>query len=232
MIQRLSYHIVRMSFASGAAVLLISCENPGVDKSYSQAEMTQKFGADVKPPILSDEVSGNVDRVKSLLDSEVDADAQAALTLIDEVMQNLELNHHEKTVLIQLKGEAHYHLDKAAIADRPPFDKAIQKNVNTFKIIPSVREVQPLVRRPPNPPIGLQKSGHCDVYFDVTKTGLPIEIKTTYCTQKTLQRPAIESVTKWIYGPKIVNGRALKRVGIENKVVFRVFDKNGNVVPE
>ena len=101
-----------------------------------------------------------------------------------------------------------------------------------FKIQVSDRDAQPLVRIPPIMPPRAEKSGHCKVSFDVSPEGAPFNVDATYCTQSLFSRPSIKSVQKWKYNPKIVDGRAVARSGVQSKITFRLADERGNIIPE
>ncbi len=102
----------------------------------------------------------------------------------------------------------------------------------SFKIQVSDRDAQPLVRIPPIMPPRAEKSGHCRVKFDVSPEGAPFNVVAPYCTQKLFERASIKSVQKWKYNPKIVDGRAVARSGVESKITFRLADERGNIIPE
>jgi protein TonB len=101
-----------------------------------------------------------------------------------------------------------------------------------FKIAVSDRDAQPLVRIPPIMPPRAEKSGHCRVKFDVSPEGAPFNVMTTFCTQRLFERATIKSVQRWKYNPKIVDGRAVARNGVENKVTYRLTDERGQIIPE
>ena len=101
-----------------------------------------------------------------------------------------------------------------------------------FKIAVSDRDAQPLVRIPPIMPPRAEKSGHCRVKFDVSPEGAPFNVMTTFCTQRLFERATIKSVQRWKYNPKIVDGRAVARNGVENKVTYRLTDERGRIIPE
>ena len=101
-----------------------------------------------------------------------------------------------------------------------------------FKIAVSDRDAQPLVRIPPIMPPRAEKSGHCRVKFDVSPEGAPFNVITTFCTQRLFERATIKSVQRWKYNPKIVDGRAVARKGVENKVTYRLTDERGRIIPE
>lgn len=102
----------------------------------------------------------------------------------------------------------------------------------TFKITVSDRDAQPLVRIPPTMPPRAEKSGHCKVRFDVSPQGQPFNVQATYCTQSLFKRNSVKSVEKWKYNPKIVDGLAVSRSGVESKITFRLTDERGRTIPE
>lgn len=101
-----------------------------------------------------------------------------------------------------------------------------------FKIQVSDRDAQPLVRIPPIMPPRAEKSGHCNVKFDVSPDGAPFNVSATYCTQSLFSRSSTKSVGKWKYNPKIVDGRSVSRSGVETKITFRLTDERGKIIPE
>lgn len=96
------------------------------------------------------------------------------------------------------------------------------RNRGNFKITVSDRDAQPLVRVPPITPQTATQPGHCKLRFDVSPQGQPFNIQTLSCSDKIFRTPAIQSVSKWKYNPKIVDGEALGRHGVETKVQFQV----------
>jgi len=102
----------------------------------------------------------------------------------------------------------------------------------SFKIAVSDRDAQPLVRIPPTMPPNAEKSGHCRVSFDVSPDGRPFNVNATYCTSSVFKRATVRSVEKWKYQPKIQDGVAVGRTGVENKVTFRLMDERGRLIPE
>lgn len=107
----------------------------------------------------------------------------------------------------------------------PTFSERNYEQPGNFKITVSDRDAQPIVRIPPIMPETATLSGHCDVRFNVTIDGKPIDVKTTNCTDYIFELAAIESVQKWKYNPKIRDGRAMTRIGVETRVKFLVANK-------
>ena len=93
---------------------------------------------------------------------------------------------------------------------------------------------QPLVRIPPVIPtrfLSGDVSGYCRVRFDISPNGKPYNMVAIICTNSQLERPSIRAVQKWKYAPKIQNGRAVKRSGMETTVRFNLKDERGNLLP-
>ena len=99
----------------------------------------------------------------------------------------------------------------------------------------SDRDAQPLVRIPPQiPPRFLHSSdhsGYCHVKFNVSPSGQPFDVATTYCSSPYLKHATIKSVQKWKYNPKIVNGKPVARYGVESRITFSVQDERGRILP-
>ncbi len=102
----------------------------------------------------------------------------------------------------------------------------------SFKIAVSDRDAQPLVRIPPVMPPRAEKSGHCTVQFDVSPEGAPFNVVATYCTQKLFERATTKSVQRWKYNPKMQDGRAVSRTGVQSKITFKLADERGRLIPE
>jgi len=81
-------------------------------------------------------------------------------------------------------------------------------------------------------PTRAERSGHCDVRFNVSAEGAPYDIKVTRCTQSLFERSTLRSVAKWKYRPRIENGQAVAMQGITNRVVYRLTDERGEIIPE
>ncbi len=91
---------------------------------------------------------------------------------------------------------------------------------------------QPIVRIAPAMPPRATKSGHCKMQFDISPDGQPFNIAATYCTASLFRRASVKSVEKWKYNPKISNGRAVIRRGVETQITFNLADEHGRMIPE
>jgi len=113
----------------------------------------------------------------------------------------------------------------------PDFDKPVL-DPQTFTLVIADKEEQPILRFDPVMPPRAEKSGHCKVRFNLTAQGQPFEIMATYCTQSIFKRPTIKAVQKWKYNPKIKNGVAVTRHGVETLITFNLVDERGHLIPE
>ncbi|WP_420431509.1 energy transducer TonB [Hyphobacterium sp.] len=108
----------------------------------------------------------------------------------------------------------------------PEFD-APQLNSGNVSFNVSDRDAQPLVRIPPQYPVraaerGLE--GYCDMQFNVSPDGTPIDIQATYCTSSMFQRSSIRAVERWRYSQRIVDGVAQTRVGVQTRIEYELAD--------
>ena len=98
----------------------------------------------------------------------------------------------------------------------------------------SDRDAQPILRTPPVFPRRFSQgnnSGYCKVRFDVSADGLPYNVQTVNCTSSQLQSASIKSVQNWRYNPKMQDGRAVARSGVESKIRFDLKDERGRTLP-
>ena len=101
-----------------------------------------------------------------------------------------------------------------------------------FTIAEADRDAEPFLQIAPVMPPRAVKSGHCQVKLNVTAQGQPFEIVTTYCSQAIFKRPTIKAVQKWKYNPKILDGVAVARQGVETLITFNLTDERGFLIPE
>ncbi len=101
----------------------------------------------------------------------------------------------------------------------PP--KLNRGNIN-FQV--SDRDAQPLVRiEPIYPPRAAEqgREGTCTGYFDVSAEGKPYNIKVV-CSSSLFVRAATRAIEKWKYNPKIVDGKAVARRGVQTPFKFQL----------
>jgi len=120
----------------------------------------------------------------------------------------------------------------ASLEGAIPAFEAPKLDKKSFKIAVSDRDAQPLVRIPPIMPPRADKSGHCLVRFDVDPGGQPFNVDAYSCSQSVFKRATVKSVERWKYQPKIVDGLATSRKGVESKITFKLADENGRIIPE
>lgn len=93
-------------------------------------------------------------------------------------------------------------------------------------------DAQPCYRVPPVMPWRAKWSGHCHLVFDIHETGKTKNIRLEGCSERGFESAAIQAVELWTYLPKIEDGEAVERLGVENKITFRLTDELGRIIPE
>jgi len=125
----------------------------------------------------------------------------------------------------------------SVVVDQPYFDDLIPKiPPPVIKITAATARLDqtptPIVRIAPAMPLRAERSGSCEVQFDISAKGTPYNIQTLYCSQSLFARPSIKSVQGWKYRPEVRNGRAVSHKGIRTNIIFELRDERGNLIPE
>lgn len=91
----------------------------------------------------------------------------------------------------------------------------------------SDRDAQPMVRIPPQyPPRAAERGteGYCLMQFDVTPDGTPTNIIAVDCSSSLFERSSVRAVERWRYEPKIQNGNAVWRRGVQTRLDYQLAD--------
>ena len=91
----------------------------------------------------------------------------------------------------------------------------------------SDRDAQPMVRIPPQyPPRAAERGteGYCMMQFDVTPDGTPTNIVAIDCSSSLFERSSIRAVERWRYEPRIENGSAVWRRGVQTRLDYQLSD--------
>ena len=91
----------------------------------------------------------------------------------------------------------------------------------------SDRDAQPMVRIPPQyPPRAAERGveGNCLMQFDVTPDGTPTNIVALDCTSSLFERSSIRAVERWRYEPRIENGNAVWRRGVQTSLDYQLAE--------
>ncbi|WP_440957561.1 energy transducer TonB [Oceanicaulis sp. LC35] len=91
----------------------------------------------------------------------------------------------------------------------------------------SDRDAQPMVRIPPQyPPRAAERGteGYCLMQFDVTPDGTPTNIVALDCSSSLFERSSVRAVERWRYEPKIQNGNAVWRRGVQTRLDYQLAD--------
>ncbi len=91
-------------------------------------------------------------------------------------------------------------------------------------------DARPISRVPPRYPERCMRSAKnyetVLVRFDVTETGETANAVVAESSNRCLERPALESVRKWKYSPKLIDGQPVERKNVETLISF-VLDGGG-----
>jgi len=77
-----------------------------------------------------------------------------------------------------------------------------------------------------------ERSGHCNMEFDVSQTGTPFNIRVKNCTEYIFAGPSITAIKSWVYLPAKKDSTFVVREGVENKMSFRLTNELGTLIPE
>lgn len=88
-------------------------------------------------------------------------------------------------------------------------------------------DTQPVIRVSGAYPMRAQErglEGYCLMRFDVGADGTPVNIEATRCTSGLFESASIRAVERWRYNPKIQNGAAVVRRGVETRIDYTLGD--------
>ncbi len=93
------------------------------------------------------------------------------------------------------------------------------------------KDAQPIFQSPPIMPPRAERSGYCDMRLNVSPEGETFSIEVISCTDNVFRRASIKSAQKWRYAPKIKDGIAVTRTGVETRIRFDLLDARGERIP-
>ena len=85
-------------------------------------------------------------------------------------------------------------------------------------------------RVPPIMPARAVRSGSCKMKFDVDDTGSPVNI-TAKCTESVFKKASINTVKRWMYLPKIMDGHPVTQTGVTTQIDFSLANEKGQHIP-
>ena len=112
----------------------------------------------------------------------------------------------------------------------PPWD-VLSKKIEPIKMSIDL-SLLPLNRPAPIMPPRAQRSGHCDVMFDVNANGNTYNIRTVNCSQSLFSSASVKAAGKWQYRAQIIDGKSVPRTGIKTTISFNLLDARGQLIPE
>lgn len=116
--------------------------------------------------------------------------------------------------------------DLASVLGALPEIQPDEVNQSDVAFVVADRDIQPLVRIPPQyPRRALERGteGTCTMTLDVNPDGTTTNVSAN-CTSSVFERAAIQAVSGWKYQPKIENGQAVMRFGIQTDLTFELSE--------
>lgn len=112
-----------------------------------------------------------------------------------------------------------------------PIWKDLTKEIKPTKMNVNLGLV-PLFRAKPPMPTRAERSGHCDVMFDVNADGNTYNVSVLRCSQSVFSRASIKAASKWKYRAQVIDGKSVPRTGIKTTISFHLTDEHGRIIPE
>lgn len=115
--------------------------------------------------------------------------------------------------------------DLSTIAGEIPEFEAPDLGSGDVSFDVSDRDAQPMVRIPPQyPPRAAERGteGFCLMQFDVTPDGTPTNIEALNCSSSLFERASARAVERWRYEPKIQDGNAVWRRGVQTRLDYQL----------
>ena len=112
----------------------------------------------------------------------------------------------------------------------PPFIPPVTR-VEPIEIVMD-QTFSPIYRQTPIMPARAERSGHCDVMFDVNADGATYNVRVVSCSQTLFARASTKAAYKWKYRPQTISGQAQDRRGVRTTITFNLIDEHGNLISE
>lgn len=112
----------------------------------------------------------------------------------------------------------------------PPF-KDLSKEIKLDAVSVDL-DLVPIFRAAPAMPPRAQRSGHCDVVFDVNSSGITYNVRIISCSDKLFSRASIKAAGKWKYRAQMIDGKSVSRTGLHTTITFELTDGHGRLIPE
>tara|TARA_R110002020_G_scaffold464590_1_gene685390 strand:+ start:120 stop:632 length:513 start_codon:yes stop_codon:yes gene_type:complete len=96
---------------------------------------------------------------------------------------------------------------------------------------PYEKEAIATKRVPPVMPSNAETSGYCCMIFDVSKSGIPENIRASYCTDAVFTEASKEAVSNWSFSPAEKNGKPVKQWNADTMMSFHLTNRFGVMVP-
>ena len=88
-----------------------------------------------------------------------------------------------------------------------------------------------VARVPPFFPPAADRSGWCQVKYDVNTIGRVENFEIIACSEEVFSRPTRNSTLQWQYAPGVLNGKFTARRGMKSYVDFKLVDDDSQPIP-
>ena len=93
-------------------------------------------------------------------------------------------------------------------------------------------DLTPIFRAAPIMPMRADRSGFCEMMFDVNANGTTYNVRVLNCSQNLFARASVKSVRKWKYRPQTIDGKTLPRADLRTTISFELTDEQGRLIPQ
>lgn len=101
-----------------------------------------------------------------------------------------------------------------------------------FQKAPTETEAALRIGLAPTMPPTAERSGYCCMIVDISASGEPHNIRTSYCSEKKFKKPSLMATKEWRFAPAVKDGQAIATFGqiFHNK--FRLQTQSGRFLPD
>ena len=84
---------------------------------------------------------------------------------------------------------------------------------------------------PPTMPRQARESGYCCMVFNVDRSGSPVNVNTSYCTNPIFAENSKDAVSKWEFSPALKNGTPVAWLDETTLMRFNIATVEGSLIP-
>jgi len=84
---------------------------------------------------------------------------------------------------------------------------------------------------PPTMPRQARESGYCCMVFNVDRSGSPVNVNTSYCTNPIFAESSKDAVSRWEFSPAMKNGKPVVWLDETTLMRFNIATVEGSLIP-